>query len=159
MATVREATRADAPELVRLGGLMWESIGRELTDEWREQLLATIDARLGTDLWGWVIDGDGGAGDAGLAACALLNRHPHLAPPGETAAWRGYVQWVCTDPAHRRKGYARALMLALDEWAVGQGVQVIDLHATPAGRPLYENLGYVVPTGTPMRLDHRVEGG
>jgi GNAT superfamily N-acetyltransferase len=154
MAQVRDATRADVTEIVRLGGLMYQSIGRTLTDEWRARALADVDSRLGVDLWGWVIDGEE---DGTLAACALLDRHPHLAPPGEDSSWRGYVQWVSTDPAHRRKGYARAVMTALHDWATGQGVKVIDLHATYAGRPLYESMGYAVQSGIPMRLDMRGE--
>ncbi len=152
MTQVRSATHADAPEIVRLGGIMYESIGRTLTEEWRARALADIDARLGVDLWGWVIDGEQ---DGTLATCALLDRHPHLAPPGEDCSWRGYVQWVSTDPAHRRKGYARAVMNALHDWAIGQGVRVIDLHATEVGRPLYESLGYAVQSGIPMRFDTR----
>jgi GNAT superfamily N-acetyltransferase len=54
-----------------------------------------------------------------------------------------YVGFVATDPAHQRKGYAdavmrRALELARDR--IGETTTV--LHATDAGRPVYERMGY-----------------
>ncbi len=147
---VREAVVADIPELVRLGGLMYESMGLQLTEEWEARALADIERRLRVDLWGWVIDGE----DC-LASCALLDRHPRLAPPGEDASWRGYVQWVSTDPEYRRRGYARALMRALMAWADGQSVRVVELHASPVGRGLYDDLGYIPQLGSPMQVDLR----
>jgi GNAT superfamily N-acetyltransferase len=149
---VRRATVSDAPELVRLGGTMYVAIGMSLTEEWRSRVFSDIERRLGVDLWGWVIDGEE---DGTLAACALLDRHPRLAPPGEEASWRGYVQWVATDPPYRRRGYARALMMALMRWAADQGVKVVELNASDEGRPLYESLGYGPPRGLALRVDLR----
>ncbi|MBN1170852.1 MAG: GNAT family N-acetyltransferase [Micromonosporaceae bacterium] len=54
----------------------------------------------------------------------------------------GYIQWVATDPAWRGRGYARAVLNSLLEWFRGEGVNQCELHATPAGRPLYESLGF-----------------
>lgn len=148
---VRLATVSDAPELVRLGGTMYVAIGMSLTEEWRTRVLSDIERRLGVDLWGWVIDGEPGT----LAACALVDRHPRLAPPGEEASWRGYVQWVATDPPYRRRGCARALMTALMRWAADQGVKVVELNASDEGRPLYESMGYVPPRGLALQVDLR----
>jgi GNAT superfamily N-acetyltransferase len=153
MTPVRPATAADASEIVRLGGLMYESLNRVLDDEWTTRSERDIERRLDSDLWGWVIDGEDG-----LAACALLNRIPHLCPPGEEASWRGYVQWVSTDPHYRRRGYAAALMETILEWATVQGAKVVELHATEVGKPLYERLGFFMQTGSPMRLDLRTRG-
>lgn len=150
MIEVRVATTADAEELVRHAELIYEEEGVATTDEWRTRVLANIRSRLDVDLWGWVIDGDDS-----VAACALLDRHPRLAPPGEDASWRGYVQWVSTDPPYRRRGYSRALMRELMAWAADQGVRVVELHAWPFGRPLYESMGYVEQPRNPMRVDLR----
>jgi GNAT superfamily N-acetyltransferase len=54
-----------------------------------------------------------------------------------------YVALVATDPAHQRKGYAdavmrRALAEAKTEWGITRTV----LHATPAGQPVYQRMGY-----------------
>lgn len=49
---------------------------------------------------------------------------------------------VYTEPAFRRRGLARALMLDLLDWARSSGLESLVLHATPDGRPLYEALGF-----------------
>ena len=36
-----------------------------------------------------------------------------------------------------------ARVLGLDRWLAEQGIQHVTLHATEAGRPLYEQLGFV----------------
>ncbi len=54
-----------------------------------------------------------------------------------------YVALVATDPAHRRRGYADAVMRhALDVAAAAHGELATVLHATDAGRPIYERMGY-----------------
>lgn len=144
---IREATVADAPEIVRLGELMYAAVNIDAHDAWRANALRQVCSRLGEgDLWGWVIDAeatDGGTGPGGkLAASALLNRHPRLSPPGQLADWRAYVQWVSTDPNYQRRGYARALMRRVLDFADANGVDVVDLHSSPFGRELYLELGF-----------------
>jgi GNAT superfamily N-acetyltransferase len=46
------------------------------------------------------------------------------------------------DTDWRRRGVARALMSAILEWARATRVQRLVLHASAAGRPLYESLGF-----------------
>jgi GNAT superfamily N-acetyltransferase len=54
-----------------------------------------------------------------------------------------YLSWVATMPEHQRKGYAEAVVRhALADGKRKFGIQRTSLHATPAGRPLYEQLGY-----------------
>lgn len=54
-----------------------------------------------------------------------------------------YVALVATDPAHRRRGYAEAAMRhALEEAAATHGELPTVLHATEAGRPVYQRMGY-----------------
>jgi GNAT superfamily N-acetyltransferase len=55
-----------------------------------------------------------------------------------------YVALVATDPARQRRGYGELVMrhaLALSALAHGDGPTT--LHATEAGRPIYERMGYV----------------
>jgi GNAT superfamily N-acetyltransferase len=55
-----------------------------------------------------------------------------------------YVALVATAPAHRRRGYAEAVMRrALDVAASAHGERPTVLHATDAGRPIYARMGYV----------------
>lgn len=54
-----------------------------------------------------------------------------------------YVGFVATDPAHQKKGYADAVMRkALELSAKKHGEITTVLHATDAGRPVYERMGY-----------------
>lgn len=54
-----------------------------------------------------------------------------------------YVAMVATDPGHQRRGYGEAAMRhALDVAAQRHGALPTFLHATDAGRPLYERMGY-----------------
>jgi GNAT superfamily N-acetyltransferase len=54
-----------------------------------------------------------------------------------------YVALVATDPTHQRRGYGEAAMRrALDVSAQAQGERPTVLHATDAGRPVYERMGY-----------------
>jgi GNAT superfamily N-acetyltransferase len=54
-----------------------------------------------------------------------------------------YVALVATDPGHQRRGYAEAAMrAALEASAARHGDRPTVLHATEAGRPVYERMGY-----------------
>lgn len=54
-----------------------------------------------------------------------------------------YVALVATDPEQQRRGYAEAAMRrALVDAAAVHGEQPTVLHATEAGRPVYERMGY-----------------
>lgn len=58
---------------------------------------------------------------------------------------RLYVAWVATRPGHHRKGYAEAVMRhSLRVASETTGLQRTILHATDAGLPVYEAMGYVV---------------
>ena len=68
----------------------------------------------------------------------------------------GLVLNVYVDPAHRQQGVARRLMGTIIHWAPGVGIVRLVLHASPAGRHLYESLGFLAsnemffpPFGTP----------
>jgi GNAT superfamily N-acetyltransferase len=49
---------------------------------------------------------------------------------------------VYTEPAFRRRGWARRLMEEILRWARSAGVESLVLHAAPDGRSLYEELGF-----------------
>jgi GNAT superfamily N-acetyltransferase len=55
-----------------------------------------------------------------------------------------YVALVATEPGHQRRGFADATMRqALANAAVAHGETPTVLHASDAGRPVYERMGYV----------------
>ena len=54
-----------------------------------------------------------------------------------------YVVLVATEPAQQRRGYAEAAMRrALADAAAVHGEKPTALHATEAGKPVYERMGY-----------------
>jgi len=143
MAKVRPAEAHDAAEIVHLGALMYKSVGAKPTPTWAVESTRLVARRLeGEDLFGMVID----APEGGLAACGLVNVAPRLPRPGRHSPHAGYVQWVSTAPQHHRRGYARAIMDALLAESDRRGIEVIELHATPVGRTLYEELDFVEKT-------------
>jgi len=71
-----------------------------------------------------------------------------------------YVALVATDPAHQRRGYADAAMRqSLEDAARVHGEVPTFLHATDAGRPVYERMGYrAVSTHTVFLEKRFLEG-
>lgn len=71
-------------------------------------------------------------------------------PVGTVTSCRfGAVAWIAmmlVDPAYRRRGVGRALMVRALETLERMGVHSVRLDATPLGRPLYESLGFQAET-------------
>ena len=55
---------------------------------------------------------------------------------------RGNILNVYVQPAYRRRGLARALTERAVDWCRQNGVRMVILHASEAGRPLYSALGF-----------------
>lgn len=67
-----------------------------------------------------------------------------------------YVALVATDPAHQRRGYAESAMRrALEVAAEEHGEVPSFLHATDAGRPIYQRMGYVPVTTHTIFMEKR----
>ena len=71
-----------------------------------------------------------------------------------------YVALVATTPDQQRRGYGEAVMrYALDTAAALHGEKPSTLHATDAGRPVYERMGYEpIATHTAFIEKHFLEG-
>jgi GNAT superfamily N-acetyltransferase len=82
----------------------------------------------------------------GVQLRPLVPRPGHL--DGQPEA---LVLSVWTDPAHRRRGLATRLMEAILTWCRAEGIRRVTLHASDAGRSVYERLGFR-PTNE-MRLE------
>ena len=71
-----------------------------------------------------------------------------------------YVLLVATAPAHRRHGYAEAVMRrALDVAASAHGECPTVLHATDAGRAIYARMGYAPISTHTLFMDAALLGG
>ncbi|MDH4609458.1 GNAT family N-acetyltransferase [Pseudomonas sp. BN102] len=69
---------------------------------------------------------------------------PHPAHPNLDQ--RGYVLNVFVEPAYRRRGLASALMKLAEAEFVQRGLSFAVLHATQAGQPVYDGLGWAATT-------------
>ena len=69
---------------------------------------------------------------------------------GVTTGKLGLVINVFTEPEWRRRGLGVLLMQQVIDWSREQRLDRLILHASDAGRPLYEKLGFV--TTNEMRL-------
>jgi GNAT superfamily N-acetyltransferase len=69
----------------------------------------------------------------------LMDWPPHMVGAGP---WRGNILNVYTEPAHRRRGMARALMQIALDWCAANQVGAVILHSSPEGRALYESFGF-----------------
>src|SRR2546423_1090776 len=153
MGEARRAGPADAPELVRLRGVMLASLdGREpRRGPWRRHAEEYLRERLdGPSLAAFVVDRPGGSGT--LAACAVGTIEYRLGGPDNPTGTAGYVFNVATDPDQRRRGYSRACLSGLLDWYRRSGVTKVDLRASPEGEPLYAALGFVRTADPAMRL-------
>ncbi len=87
---------------------------------------------------GWLAVTEDGSIAAG-AGMWLMEWPPHYLGK---APRRGYVMNVYTEKSHRRLGLAKHLMETAMEWCRNNDVDVMVLHASDAGRPLYEAMGF-----------------
>ncbi|MBI1739681.1 MAG: GNAT family N-acetyltransferase, partial [Candidatus Koribacter versatilis] len=65
---------------------------------------------------------------------------------------RALIINVYTEPEVRQHGLARQLMLLMIQWLREQGLYSVVLHASDAGRHLYETLGFVPTNEMRLRL-------
>jgi GNAT superfamily N-acetyltransferase len=70
---------------------------------------------------------------------SFLEKPPHfINKTGKFA----YIMNMYTKPEWRRKGIGAAFLEKLFEEIKKKGIQLVSLHATPSGRPLYEKYGF-----------------
>jgi GNAT superfamily N-acetyltransferase len=181
--TARQATPADADELVRLRAVMLRTLSPPdgsppagsppagsppagsppagslvpaspgWDDDWREPARRELEKRLTEAAPTMVAFVVDRPDGTGLAACVVGAIDHRLGGPGNPSGRAGYVFSVATDPDMRRRGYSRACMTALLEWYQQQGISKIALRASPNGEPLYRSLGFARTKDPAMRLD------
>lgn len=62
--------------------------------------------------------------------------------PGEKNSKRAWILNMYTEPEARRRGLAKRLLEVMIEWCRANGFRAVSLHASDAGRPLYESVGF-----------------
>ncbi len=90
------------------------------------------------------------------AGAQVRNTLPHpRTPPGAMHGRQAIVLNVYTEPSWRSRGVAELLMRRVMAWAGEAGMHTLVLHASDAGRPLYERLGFAATNE--MRFTGRLD--
>jgi GNAT superfamily N-acetyltransferase len=146
--TIRRCARDDAATIARHRVEMFREMGEVPTEDLAQELLAKSTSALAATLTdgtyvGWfAIAADGSViAGAGVHIRPQLPRMSHDHQRIEAMPVPLAVN-VYTETPWRGKGVARALMHVLMEWATARGADRVVLHASDAGRPLYESLGF-----------------
>jgi GNAT superfamily N-acetyltransferase len=149
--TVRPATEADLDLLVVHRRRMWEEIGGRTTAEldaadpvYRRWFVR--EHRAGR-LTAFVVEDRSGA-PLGSGAVWLTPAQPRPGPLYRTEV--PYILSMFTEPAARRRGVAARIIRTIVRWARARRYPRVTLHASTAGRPVYERLGF--ENGSEMRL-------
>jgi len=145
---IRPATAADAVIIAQhrvgmfrdMGEIPTEALGAELLAESTTSLVVWLRDR---SYIGWLAIDEGSVVIAG-AGVHIKPQLPRISHDGARVVTTHLplAVNVYTEPAWRGRGIARALMKILMEWTAGQGTDRLVLHASDAGRPLYESLGF-----------------
>jgi GNAT superfamily N-acetyltransferase len=145
---IRRCTTQDAASVARHRVEMFREMGHVPTAELAQELLEKSVLALAPILAdgtyvGWLaIDDEGNViAGAGVHIKPQLPRVSHDQRRVEDGPVPLAVN-VYTEARWRHQGVARALMRVLMEWAASQGTDRVVLHASDAGRPLYESLGF-----------------
>src|SRR5277367_1321842 len=135
---IRMAGTEDLEHLVRHRRVMFEEMGfrdapmlegvEEVSREYFGESLRTgaYRAWLAEDANGQVVGGGG----------IVIADWPGY--PGERRAERVWILNMYTEPAARGCGIAKRVLEIMIEWCRSRGFKAVSLHASDAGRPLYE---------------------
>jgi GNAT superfamily N-acetyltransferase len=156
--TLREGTAADIALVAAQRRTMFVDMGHTdaaALDRMTARFIPWVERRLADGTYrAWFVE-TGGHVVAG-AGLWLKPVQPGLRGPAETA---GYVLNVYTDPDHRGKSLARQLMAAIIDWCREAGLDVVELHASDQGRPIYESLGFAATNEMRLILNPEDRGG
>jgi len=146
---VRIATPADLPVIMHHRRQMFIDMGNN--DEALLKAMETTSTRFlmagleNGSYRGWLVETANGVVAGG--GVVLLD---FPSSPRDPNPRRAYIINMYTEPAFRKKGLAKQIMGEMIRWCREQGFAWVALHASEAGRHLYETLGFK-PTNE-MRL-------
>lgn len=148
--SIRPATIADIPHIVehRVGMFREMGIPAEFGDMAAASELWLRHAIPSKTYLGWMAESK--TGDVVAGGGLLIIPWP---PGPMTMDPRcGFIFNVYTQPAHRKQGLAKRLMDAMHDYCRAEGVERVVLNASVFGKPLYDQMGYVVAEEPMMRL-------
>jgi GNAT superfamily N-acetyltransferase len=147
---IRKANLDDLMHLVHHRRAMFEEMGyREpaVLEQVEESSREYFSEALRTGAYrAWLVEDPNGRIVAG-GGIVIANWPGY---PGENLAKRAWILNMYTEPEARRRSMAKKLLEVIIDWCRTAGFRTVSLHASPAGRPLYESAGFQ-PTNE-MRL-------
>lgn len=151
--TIRKATSQDCAVILHHRRSMFRDMG-EGTPEELDQMVEASASWLTTALadgsyQGWLAED--GQGKVVAGGGVLVSSWPPR--PRDSNTRRAVIFNVYTEPEFRQQGLARELMLLMIGWLREQGFRSVVLHASDAGRRLYETLGFQPTNEMRLRLD------
>jgi GNAT superfamily N-acetyltransferase len=152
MPTLRRATLADAPTITRHRHLMFAD-NNFATDAHLSAMDAAFHPWLLTHLAantyiGLFLEEDGQIlAGAGIFLMEFPPHWMHFEPR------RAYLLNFYTSPEARGRGFAKQLVKASLDECRRLNVDVVTLHASQYGRPIYEKLGFTPTTEMMFRLN------
>ena len=142
MLATRPATLTDSALITAHRRAMFQEMGKsapEALDTMSRHFTPWLERMMTAGRYvGWIVeDGSTAAASAGFL---VLDWPPHPFDPEATG--RGYLLNFWVEPAYRRRGLARALVREGLAESRRCGWRVTALHASPAGRLVYEKEGF-----------------
>jgi len=138
---VRQATVADVETILGHRRSMFADMGFGNEQELDAMVAAArpfIGGSLGDGSYqAWVAEVDGRVVAGG--GVAIVGFQP---TPSDPAARRAWILNMYTEPAFRRQGLARRILENIVAWCREQGFGSVFLHASDAGLPLYQRMGF-----------------
>lgn len=142
MFTARKATVADAALIAVHRHAMFTEMGKSdpaALEQMRRSFIPWVERMIADGKYvGWIVEnGDQAAASGGFFE---LEWPPHaLDPAGEH---RGYLLNFWVEPKYRGQGLARGLVREALAESSRRGIRVTALHASDAGRHVYEKMGF-----------------
>lgn len=146
---IREATATDLDTILHHRRHMFIEMGykdEDALDAMESSSAPFITRCLGNGSFrGWFVEMEGRV----VAGGALIVLE-FPSSPRDHSTHRAWILNMYTEPEYRGRGFATSLMETMINWCREHGYRWVSLHASDAGRPLYETLGFK-PTNE-MRL-------
>lgn len=139
MYTFRLATLSECPLIVRQRRLMFSEMGDPDRANMPETvLLEWLETHIqgGSYIGFFALEGESVVGGAGLLLYDWL-------PAPDRTTQRGYICNVYIEPTHRGQGLAKQLTQQCLDYCQQRGISIVTLHASEAGRPVYDRLNFL----------------
>lgn len=142
MRVTRLATKKDAELIAAHRSAMFAEMGKsdgEALERMRQKFVPWVERMIGAGKYvGWIVEEDGRIAASGGFFELEWPPHP-LDPEGEH---RGYLLNFWVEPEYRGQGLARTLVREALAESRRRGIRVTALHASDAGRRVYEPMGF-----------------